>query len=77
MAVSVKFFAGLREELGRDGEVVDASTCRTVADVWEKVSGSRERTANLLSAVNLEYVPLTHPVQDGDEVAFFPPVTGG
>jgi len=28
-------------------------------------------------AVNHEHVPLDHPLQDGDEVAFFPPVSGG
>jgi len=28
-------------------------------------------------AVNQNYVPLEHPVGDGDEVAIFPPVTGG
>lgn len=28
-------------------------------------------------AVNQEHVGLTHPVEDGDEVALFPPVTGG
>ena len=77
MTVCVKFFASLREQLGRDGEEVDASTCATVADVWEQVSGSRVIPDNLLAAVNLEYVPVTHVVRDGDEVAFFPPVTGG
>jgi len=33
--------------------------------------------ANLLMAVNQEYVSLDTPVKAGDEVAFFPPVTGG
>jgi molybdopterin synthase sulfur carrier subunit len=33
--------------------------------------------ANTLAAVNMEYVDLAGPVRDGDEVAFFPPVTGG
>jgi molybdopterin synthase sulfur carrier subunit len=32
---------------------------------------------NTLAAVNMEYVGLDHQVLDGDEVAFFPPVTGG
>lgn len=77
MAVTVRFFASLREQLGRDGDEIDAGTCITVADVWEHVSGSSRVPDNLLSAVNLEYVALTHVVHDGDEVAFFPPVTGG
>ena len=77
MSVRVKFFASLREQLGRDGEELDSSTCDTVADVWEQVSGSRAMPENLLAAVNLEYVSVSHPVRDEDEVAFFPPVTGG
>ncbi|MDD1617761.1 MAG: hypothetical protein CG439_2829, partial [Methylococcaceae bacterium NSP1-2] len=32
---------------------------------------------NVLAAVNMDYVSLDYNVQDGDEVAFFPPVTGG
>ena len=77
MAVSVKFFASLREQLERDAEQVDASLCQTVADVWDLVSDNQPMPANLLAAVNLEYVPFSHRVEDGDEVAFYPPVTGG
>lgn len=77
MSVRVKFFASLREQLGRDGEEIDSSTCNTVADVWEQVSGSPTMPKNLLAAVNLKYVSVSHAVHDGDEVAFFPPVTGG
>ena len=36
-----------------------------------------EAPPHTLVAVNLEYVDPSHPVRDGDEVAFFPPVTGG
>jgi molybdopterin synthase sulfur carrier subunit len=31
----------------------------------------------MLVAVNMEYADMQAPVRDGDEVAFFPPVTGG
>ncbi len=77
VAVTVKFFASLREQMGRAEQQLDTETCNTVADVWSQVSGARTMPENLLSAVNLEYVPSSHPVKDGDEVAFFPPVTGG
>jgi len=77
MAVRVKFFASLREQLGRDAQEVDSARCRTVADVWDQVSDYQPMPANLLATVNLEYVPVSNLVADGDEVAFFPPVTGG
>lgn len=49
----------------------------TVADVWRLALGDVAIPANVLAAVNMEYVDLAAPVKDGDEVAFFPPVTGG
>jgi molybdopterin synthase sulfur carrier subunit len=47
-----------------------------VADVWNQVAGSAA-PLRILAAVNQEYADLARKVRDGDEVAFFPPVTGG
>lgn len=77
MSVTVKFFASLRETLGREEQVVDSISVSTVEDVWHEVSGGQPLPGNVLTAVNLTYVSTSHPVKDGDEVAFFPPVTGG
>lgn len=78
MQVTVKYFASLKEELGRSGDTLDVSDGDlTVALVWHQASGRAEMPANVLCAVNLEYVGPEHTVCDGDEVAFFPPVTGG
>ena len=49
----------------------------TVEDIWKKVSHTDEMPANVLSAVNLEFAGAQDIVKQGDEVAFFPPVTGG
>ncbi len=76
MAITVKYFAALREELGRAEDRVEAGGVATVADVWQAAAG-REMPANTLMAVNMEYVQADQAVSDGDEVAFFPPVTGG
>ncbi|NIP83672.1 MAG: MoaD/ThiS family protein [Actinobacteria bacterium] len=76
MAVTVKYFASLREDFGPDREV-DSGGSATVADIWIRASGGADMPENVLMAVNLEYVDADHPVRDGDEVAFFPPVTGG
>ena len=77
MAIQVKFFASLREQLGMAGQEITASDGMTVGQVWTDVTRVSPRPANLLMAVNMEYVDEQHPVRDGDEVAFFPPVTGG
>ena len=75
--ITVRFFASLREELGRPNVSIEAETGMKVLDVWRRVGAGRPLPADVLAAVNLSYVDREHPVGDGDEVAFFPPVTGG
>ena len=75
--VTVRFFASLREELGRPDVSIEAEAGMKVADVWRRVGEGRPLPSDVLAAVNLSYVDEEHPVGDGDEVAFFPPVTGG
>ena len=77
MAITVKYFASLRERMGRGEDRLDPPLPATVEQVWARVGGPEPLAGNLLSAVNLEYAEADHPVADGDEVAFFPPVTGG
>ncbi len=77
MSVSVKFFASLREQIGCDGASVEIGEVATAADVWLQATGGKPLPSNVLVAVNMEYAEATARVQSGDEVAFFPPVTGG
>ncbi|MDH5179328.1 MAG: MoaD/ThiS family protein [Gammaproteobacteria bacterium] len=77
MSVEVKFFAGLREQLQRDVYLLEAGAAATVAEAWRISTDGQPTPGNLLCAVNMEYVDFDHPLKDGDEVAFFPPVTGG
>ena len=82
MAVTVKFFASLRETTGLSEQVLDAplvekmKSC-TVADLWSITTDNLEIPPNTLVAINMDYVEMDHKVMDGDEVAFFPPVSGG
>ncbi|MYD76200.1 MAG: MoaD/ThiS family protein [Gammaproteobacteria bacterium] len=76
MAISVKVFASLREDLGVDRARINPSKADTARQVWQQIT-SREPPGNLLCAVNHQYVNLDSRVRDGDEVAFFPPVNGG
>lgn len=77
MAIRVRYFASLRERMGRAEDLVDPAVGATVLEVWKHVSAGQDLPPNMLTAVNLEYVAWNAPVRDGDEVAFFPPVTGG
>ena len=85
MKVKILFFAGLREQLGSPGEEIELpSGVSTVAGLRSHLKargGAYEKAfadRNLVrSAVNQEMVSLASPIKAGDEVAFFPPVTGG
>ena len=79
------YFAWLRTRIGAAEETVDPpSNVRTVAALieWLKTRGpgfadALKNQKLVRVAVNKEYVGFDHPLRPGDEVALFPPVTGG
>lgn len=80
MRLTVLYFARFREALGKDRDTVsgpfttlDSVRQHLLAQGGYDVLGER----NLMCARNEELCSLGEPVQDGDEVAFFPTVTGG
>ena len=81
--IQILFFASLRERLNTEKLELDATGLNTVNDVFEKLlTHSNLFKASLeapkpLMAVNQEIAQPDTPVKDGDEVAFYPPVTGG
>lgn len=75
--LEIRYFASLRESLGKAEERVEAGAGMTVTDVWQQLNPAVDMPGNLLCAINMNYVGLDAQVSDGDEVAFFPPVTGG
>ena len=77
MSVKVRFFASLRERLGRTEEVVAFESGDTAGRIWAKVTGEAALPPHILIAVNQHYARSDSVVADGDEVAFLPPVTGG
>ncbi|MSQ50059.1 MAG: molybdopterin converting factor subunit 1 [Betaproteobacteria bacterium] len=85
MQVKVLYFASVREKLGLNAEDLELPvSVATVADlrahlrarggVW---SDALADTKLLRTAVNQDLAPATTAIKAGDEVAFFPPVTGG
>ena len=77
MSVTVKYFANLKELIGRDRDDIEYREGMTVADVWSQVKGEMNYSMGYLTAVNMEYAPEHTKIEDGDEVAFFPKVSGG
>jgi molybdopterin synthase sulfur carrier subunit len=83
--IKVLFFAKLREQLGinhlsleyTEDMVSVASLQRSLAESKDSDWTAILADQNIIRAVNQVVVDLDHPVRDGDEVAFFPPVTGG
>ncbi len=77
MSIKVRYFASLGERLGRSENDLEFAQGMSVKDIWVLSTSGAPIPDNVLTAVNMEYADLEAQVQDGDEVAFFPPVTGG
>ncbi|MCG8622076.1 MAG: molybdopterin converting factor subunit 1 [Proteobacteria bacterium] len=85
----IRYFAWLREIIGVGSEEVtmDSTGANPTPSVMDLVAQLRTTSpahakaftdlTKIRVAVNHEYADLTHPLKTGDEVAFFPPVTGG
>ncbi len=77
MSIKVRYFASLKESVGRSEDELAFVEAISVADVWMQANKGAVMPENILAAVNMEYVNFDSLVNDADEVAFFPPVTGG
>jgi molybdopterin synthase sulfur carrier subunit len=81
MRIRVRFFASLREKLKRSEEVREVPAGATVHTVWEMLRQENPELSAMEKAmafaVAQEYVDKDHPLQDNDELAFIPPVSGG
>lgn len=83
MSITVLYFARLREELDCESETLSLGEEQpTVADLVRELSHRGPRWQNAFAnkfivAVNHEVGNLRSPIKRGDEVAFYPPVTGG
>jgi len=79
------YFASLRERMGRTEEdLAIPAGIATVADLTKHLQARDAAGAAAFgepslvrAAVNQEFAPTSTRIRDGDEIAFFPPVTGG
>ena len=79
MRVRLRYFASIREALGRREEELDVAPGSTVDAVWARLVAEQPALAEqrYRPAVNQAYVDAGTVLQEGDEVVFIPPVSGG
>lgn len=85
MTITLRYFAWLRERVGRSEETLDVpSSVRTVAELmhWLKARGPEyahafERADVIRAAIDHAHVSRETPIAGAREIGFFPPVTGG
>ena len=81
MSIRILFFASLADITGTRETEVDSAPFPDVSSVFERFvtefPALAAHRSSLMCAVNLEFASPDAPVRDGDEIAFFPPVSGG
>lgn len=84
MQITVRLFAGLRERAKTDSiavtlpdSPVGATVQHAIDAASEKVDGGLQMRGHIMLALNREYVEADHAIEDGDELALIPPVSGG
>jgi molybdopterin converting factor subunit 1 len=81
--IKLRFFAVFRDEVGRAEMEVELKGEKTLKDLFERLKADTPglekilKEGNAIFALNQEVVEPKAPVKDGDEIAVFPPVSGG
>ncbi|MGC8913019.1 MAG: molybdopterin converting factor subunit 1 [Thermoplasmata archaeon] len=80
MKIKVKYFAGLRDITGRETETINVEHGITISGLLSllyKKYPEMKKTAEIIVAKNRQYVEENERIEDGDEIALLPPVSGG
>ena len=81
MRVTIRLFARLRDIAGAAELVRNVVPGATIGSVWSELTKEFPDLAryerSISTAVNADYARMDHPVKEGDEIAFLPPVSGG
>lgn len=78
---SIHLFASLKERVGKSQISIEVNQPATVADLLDEVTRLypeiQPYLKTTLISVNREFASRSQPISQGDEIAFFPPVSGG
>jgi molybdopterin converting factor subunit 1 len=81
MSIRILFFASLADKTGMREMSLDSSAFTNIDSIVHKLSKDfpsfESHRASILISINSEFARPGTPVCDGDEIAFFPPVSGG
>jgi molybdopterin converting factor subunit 1 len=81
MRVHLRLFASLREAVGREALELDLPEGATAEEAWRRLAEEHPDVApwrkSLAAAVNRAYTRFDTRLEDGDELVFLPPVSGG
>ena len=83
--MKILYFSWIRTKIGKDKEVVILpKNVKNGSDLVDFLKTKGPKHANALKnkkvirmAINFEHTALNHPIKNNDEIALFPPVTGG
>ncbi len=79
--IKILFFASLASACETSESTLQLPLNTTVADALDQIALKHHAfhsfRNDVATAINMEYVPKTHPLSDNDELALIPPVSGG
>ena len=78
MKITVRYFAGLREQRGKESEELSVPVASCVRELYDRLfPDNAVGRLPVMYAVNHAYVTGDHELLEGDEVALIPPLGGG
>ncbi len=75
--IQIKYLASISEKLSKESEIITWRDGLTAQLIWDELNPQNPMPNNTICAVDFEFFDKNKPLNDGCELAFFPPITGG